>query len=82
MRQDIDPKFNVKYDEGKHGDYLRENLKIDHLISQQQVELTELIIKFWPVFRPEGMCIPVRDYACHIDMNMNMNLINYTLLGF
>lgn len=67
MRQTIDPKFNVKYDEGKHGDYLRENLKISHLTPQQQVELTELIIKFWPVFRPEGMSIPVRDYACHID---------------
>ena len=28
---DIDPEFNVKFDEAKHGDYIRQHLHLDHL---------------------------------------------------
>ena len=67
MRPTIDPSFNVPFDESKHGEYLRECLKLDHLSSDKQADLIALIKRFWPVFNPEGMSIPVLDYECNID---------------
>jgi hypothetical protein len=67
MRDSIDPDFNVPYDEAKHGDYLREAHKLDHLTPAQQAELTAIVKEYWGVFNPEGMSTPVLDYECNID---------------
>eukprot|EP00956_Cyclotella_meneghiniana_P009863 scaffold13641_cov42-Cyclotella_meneghiniana.AAC.7 len=67
MRSSIDSTFNVPYDETKDDEYLRENLKISHLSPEKQADIEKLVKEYWPVFRPEGMSIPVLDYQCHID---------------
>ena len=64
---DIDPDFGEEYDEAKHGDTLREELKISHLSESQQSELTALIKKYWRVFSKKGVTKPVKDYECEID---------------
>lgn len=63
----LDPSFNVQFDEAKHGAYLRDKLKIDHLPADKQAQLVDLIKRKWGVFNPEGMSIPVLDYECNID---------------
>jgi hypothetical protein len=67
MRDSIDPAFDVPFDQAKHGDYLKETLHLDHLPLNKQTQVTNLIKKYWGVFRPEGMSIPVLDYECNID---------------
>jgi hypothetical protein len=67
LRDTVDPSFDVQYDEAKHGAYLRETLHLDHLPLDRQTQVTNLVKKFWGVFRPEGMSIPVLDYECNID---------------
>ena len=47
---DIDPNFGEEYDEAKHGEILREELKIAHLTEFQQSVLTAVIKKYWRVF--------------------------------
>lgn len=43
---DIDPEFNIQYDEALHGDALRKDLNIDYLPSDQQHQLSSLIKEF------------------------------------
>ena len=64
---DIDPNFGEKYNETKHGDILREKLKIAHLTEFQQSVLTAVIKKYWRVFSKKGVTTPVKDYECIID---------------
>ena len=63
----VDQKFNTPFDEKKHGEKLRRELKVDHLPPDLQKDLTELIKKYWPVFDDNGLFIPVKDYECIID---------------
>ena len=67
IRNDTDPLFNIPFDESKHGDYLRECLKIDHLSPERQAQVKAIIIEYWGVFNPEGVSIPILDYECNID---------------
>ena len=62
-----DPEFDIPFDEEKHGAFLRDNLKISHLPIEQQQDLIQLVKKYWGVFNPDGVSIPVKDYRCHID---------------
>jgi len=64
---EVDEKFNVQYDEAKHGEKLRKELQIDHLTQDQQKQLTDLIKKYWAVFDDTGLFVPVKDYECVID---------------
>ena len=64
---DIDPNFGVEYDESVHGSMLREHLDVAHLTPPRQLELTNLIKKYWRVFCKEGVPLPVKDYECEID---------------
>ena len=64
---DIDPNFGVEYDESIHGSMLREHLDVAHLTPPRQLELTNLIKKYWRVFCKEGVPLPVKDYECEID---------------
>ena len=63
----VDPKFDVKYDETKHGPYLKKHLKTDHLSPKVAARLTALVKKHWRVFNPDGLKLPVVGYECHID---------------
>ena len=47
---DIDSNFGVEYDESIHGSMLCEHLDVSHLTSACQLELTNLIKKYWCVF--------------------------------
>ena len=67
ISDEIDPLFDVPFNEQIHGDYLRECLKVDHLPPDHRAQLTALIIEFWGVFNPDGVNIPVKDYECNID---------------
>ena len=64
---DVDPDFGEEYDEAKHGDTLRAELKIAHLTEFQQSVLTAVIKKYWRVFSKKGVTKPVKDYECEID---------------
>jgi uncharacterized protein (UPF0218 family) len=59
---EVDQKFNTPFDEKKHREKLRRELKVDHLPPDLQKDLTELIKKYWPVFDDDGLFIPVKDY--------------------
>ena len=64
---DIDPKFNHKFDEARHGKLLRETLKVGHLPRRTADRLTALVKKYWPVFAPEERFVTVKDYEFRID---------------
>ena len=67
MRDETDPAFDVPYNESVHGQYMRENLNLDHLSPARQAQVRQIIIDHWGVFNPAGANIPVQDYECHID---------------
>jgi hypothetical protein len=62
-----DPNFAIPFDESLHGEYLRESLDISHLDDSKQDQVLSIIKKYWGVFNPDGVTIPVADYECHID---------------
>ena len=64
---DIDPAFNIAYDEQKHGEKLKKELKISHLPPDVQELVRALVIKYWAVFDDSGLHIPVKDYECEIN---------------
>jgi hypothetical protein len=67
LPDEIDPSFDVKFNEAIHGEYLRTNLKTDHLPSGIAQQLTDLIKKYWCVFDPEGVGKTIIGYECSID---------------
>lgn len=65
---DIDPAFDVTYDEAIHGKQFREEFKPSPLLTpEQNKELADLIKKYWCVFDTKGLFVPVKDYECDID---------------
>lgn len=65
---DIDPEFNVQYDEALHGEKFRAEFQPSPLLTAaENEELANLIKEFWPVFDDKGLFIPVKDYECVID---------------
>ena len=71
LPEKVGPEFNVQYDEAIHGDYLREHLKISHLIPDEQKAIIRLVKKYWCVFNPDGLKFPVISYECYIDTGVN-----------
>ena len=67
LPKDIDPDFNVQFDEAKHGAYLREHLKTGEMPPKILQRLTNLIKKYWCVFNPDGVKYTVIGYECDID---------------
>ena len=63
----VDPAFDIKYNEAKHGKILSENLDLTHLPQPIQLKVLSLIKKYWGVFDPRGLLLPVKDYECEID---------------
>jgi hypothetical protein len=65
---DIDPKFNVQYDEAKHGERFAKEFKPSPWLSAEQNEkVANLLKKYWCVFDDTGLFIPVKDCECEID---------------
>ena len=67
LPKDIDPEFNVKFNEAEHGAYLKEHLKVGDVPPETLERLTTLIKKYWCVFNPEGVQMSVIGYECDID---------------
>lgn len=65
---EIDPAFNVQYNEAKHGEQFKRDFKPSPLLTEEENrQLADLIKEFWPVFDDAGLFIPVKDYECEID---------------
>ena len=63
----VDDAFFDVYNESKHGEKLRSQLKIDHLQPEAQQQVIALVKKYWSVFSDKGLNVPVKDYECTID---------------
>ena len=63
----VDPNFDVKYDDTKHGEYLRKNLATGHLPADIALRLINVIKKHWRVFDPNGLKYTIIGYECDID---------------
>jgi hypothetical protein len=65
---DLDPRFNVQYNEELHGEQFRTEFTPSPLLSlEENAELEALIKEYWCVFDTVGLFIPVKDYECVID---------------
>jgi hypothetical protein len=77
----LHPKFHFPFDEAKHGEKLRKELKTDHLPANVQKKLINRIKKYWTIFDERGLFVPVRDYECVIDTGLarpiSVSNINY-----
>ena len=63
----IDPAFACSYDEAKHGERLKTELKISHLDDETQAAILALVRKYSSVFDYDGVNVPIKDYECIID---------------
>ena len=63
----VDPNFDVKFDEVKHGAHLKNHLKIDHMSPSQAARLTAAIKNNWLVFNPGGVNHTIIGYEFDID---------------
>ena len=63
----VDPNFDVKYDDAKHGEYLRNNLSTGHLPPEIAARLISVLKKHWRVFDPDGLKCSVIGYECDIE---------------
>ena len=64
----VDPQFDVKYNEAKHGAYLKKHLKVDHLKPSVAKQVEAMVKKNWNVFNPDGLGLPVVGYKCFINI--------------
>ena len=67
MPTNVDPNSDVKFDEAKHGAYLKKHLKINHMSPRQAAILTTAIKDNWLVFNPDVVKHTVSGYECDID---------------
>ena len=52
---EVDPTFNRLFNGAKHGKYLQQHLKTDHLEPATARRLVALVKKYWCVFDPDGL---------------------------
>ena len=65
---DINPKFNVQYNEELHGEKLHKEFRRSPILSDEQNQaILDLIEEFWCVFIGTGLFLPVKDYEYVID---------------
>ena len=65
---DIDPAFNIQFDDALHGKQFSEDFKPSPILTDtQNQQLATLLKKYWCVFDETGLFIPVKDYECVID---------------
>ena len=63
----VEPNFDVKFDEAKHGAYLKDHLKNGHMSPRQAARLTAAIKDNWLVLNPDAVKQNVIGYECDID---------------
>jgi hypothetical protein len=63
----IDPQFHVVYDNKLHGEQLRRDLDLSHLVPSLCAQVYGLIQKYYSMFADKGQFVPVKDYSCMID---------------
>ena len=63
----VNPAFDVKYSNDKHGEYLRTHVVTGHLPGDIASRLISIIKKHWRVFDPDGLKFPVIGYGCDIE---------------
>jgi hypothetical protein len=56
------PWFHFPFDKALHGGRLREQLDLSHLDSSIQLAVTNLVKKYWSVFKKRGVWVPVWNY--------------------
>ena len=62
-----DPTFNHTFSKELHGDLLRSQLDLSHLLPEDAEALLNVIKEYWCVFDERGTFTPVRNYQCIID---------------
>jgi hypothetical protein len=62
-----DPTFNYTFSEELHGELLRSQLDLSHLLPEDAAALLVVIKEYWCVFDERGTFTPVRNYQCIID---------------
>ena len=65
----MDPQFNVRFNEVLHGEYPRENLHVGHVSPACAARLTALIKKYWCVFNPDEVRLPITIIGYECDIN-------------
>jgi hypothetical protein len=82
---DVDACFEAHYDKACHGEQLRSDLDLYHLVPPIRDHVYNLLQKYWSVFDDKGLFIPVKDYKCSIDTGsarpICVTKINYALGG-
>ena len=63
----VDPNFDVKFNEAKHGAYIKENLNTNHMSPRKAARLTAAIKDNWMVFKTDGVKHTIIGYECDID---------------
>jgi hypothetical protein len=61
------PTFNYGFDDSLHGDKIKSELSIDHLLPANAAAVVALIKRYWAVFNEWGTFTPIWDYECVID---------------
>jgi hypothetical protein len=66
---DVDPDFNVQFDQALHGEQIEKELlsRITHLPQHQQRAIRGIVEEFWCLFDRKGLLMPIKDYLCEID---------------
>ncbi len=80
---DVDnPTFNYEFDESLHGDKIKSELSVDHLLPVNAAEVVALIKQYWALFDKQGTFTPIQDYECVIDTGtaapISIKKINYS----
>jgi len=64
---EIDPTFNISFNEALHSAQLCQQLDLSHLDKALQTRIYGLIRKYWSVFDDRGVWVPVKNYEFVID---------------
>ncbi len=54
-----DPTLNYKFDDSLHGDKVKSELSIDHLLPANAAAVVALIKRYWAVFDKRGIFTPI-----------------------
>ena len=64
---EVNPSFDLPFDEALHGARLRQHLNLSHLDDALHARIYTLVQKYWSVFDERGVWVPVQNYECVID---------------
>ncbi len=64
---EIDPSFDLPFDEALHSARLCQQLNLSHLGDALQARIYALVQQYWSVFDERGVWVPIKHYECIID---------------